>query len=103
MTISQNWSHAKVNQVITSLGTALATNKRTLRTIKDTLLDVEGAAVRYACDAVVAGTAGDAVDRWDTDSDLTWNAVTAFSWIVIRFVNMANSELLIALNRTIAD
>lgn len=53
------------------------------------------ATVRYSCDSVVAGSAGDGVNRWDSLTDLVWaNAGSAHSWIVLRLFD--NAELLIS-------
>lgn len=42
--------------------------------------------VRYSCDSVAAGSAGDGVDRWDSDTDLVWHGTgaSAHSWMVLR-------------------
>jgi hypothetical protein len=41
--------------------------------------------VRYSCDSVTAGVAGDGVDRWTTFANLIWNSSgSAHSWIVLR-------------------
>jgi hypothetical protein len=55
--------------------------------------------VRYSCDSVTAGSAGDGVDRWSSDGALVWNnAGSAHSWIVLRQTGIAtNFELCISL------
>ena len=58
--------------------------------------------VRYLCDSVTAGTAGDGVDRWSADTKLVWaNAGTAHSWIVLRQTGIGTTyELLISCEGT---
>jgi hypothetical protein len=64
---------------------AAATFKRLLRTIKNQLLSMSVWSMRYSCNSVVAGVAGDGVDRWATDADLVWtNAGAVCSWMVLR-------------------
>jgi len=86
-----------VGQAITAQGTALATNRRILRTIKNTLIGFGTLpwAVRYSCDSVTAGTAGDVTDRWAADSNLVWaSSGSAHSWMVLRQTGIAtNFEL----------
>lgn len=42
-------------------------------------------AVRYSCDSVTAGVAGDGVDRWAAITNLVWNNTgSAHSWFVLR-------------------
>lgn len=87
------------NVAVPAQGSALASNRRILRLIKDALTTTTSWVddtntpvvpsnmwtVRYSCDSVTAGTVGDGVDRWAADSNLVWaNAGSAHSWIVLR-------------------
>lgn len=64
-----------------------ATNQtQTLLNIKDILVSFTSNpwTVRYSCDSVTAGTAGDGVDRWIDVGDLVHNTSgNAHSWIVL--------------------
>jgi hypothetical protein len=108
--LTKTWE-GRINQTIVAQGTALACNKRIVRTIKDSLIlttnwvDASNGAttpsnmwaVRYSCNSSVAGSAGDGVDRWSADSDLVWqSAGAAHSWMVLRETAIdTNTELLI--------
>lgn len=89
-----------VGQAITAQGTALATNRRILRTIKNTLIGFGTLpwTVRESCDSVTAGSVGDGVDRWSSDSNLVWaNSGSAHSWMVLRQTGIAtNYEICIS-------
>lgn len=105
--LAKTWQF-NVNQAFVALGSALADNRRILRLhIKDALVGMALLpwTVRYSCDSVTAGTAGDAVDRWDSDADLVWaNAGSAHSWIVLRQTGVgATFELLISLENSSAS
>lgn len=92
------------NNTIVATGAVLTTNRRLLRAIKDALLAVPSASVRYSCDSVTAGSAGDGVDRWDSDTDLVWSGAGARSWFVIRLAGvLAGYEVLIHLGILIAS
>lgn len=56
--------------------------------------------VLYSCDSAVAGSAGDAIDRWDSDSDLVWNNTAgAKSWIILKQTGISsNFQICISLN-----
>ena len=55
--------------------------------------------VRYSCNSVTAGTAGDGVDRWATVANLVWNnAGAAHSWMVLRQTGIHSTyEILLSL------
>jgi hypothetical protein len=108
------------NYAIAATGTALVTNRTILKAIKDFLTTdaaewVDNAnvattaanlwTVRYSCDSLVAGAAGDGVDRWDAITDLVWaNAGVAHSWIVLRQATIgATAEILISCEGTSAN
>ncbi len=110
--LTKTWQFVP-NYAIAATGTALGTNRTILKTIKDFLTTdaaewVDNAniattaanlwTVRYSCDSVVAGSAGDGVDRWDAITDLVWaNAASAHSWIVLRNTAIGSTaELLIS-------
>lgn len=99
-TLTKTWQH-NVNNSISALGSALADNRRLWRSIKNALIGfgTNPWVVRYSCNSVTAGTAGDGVDRWVSDSDLVWNSNgSANSWIVLRQVGISSTfEMLIAL------
>jgi len=89
-TIEKTWQHA-VNFPLTDTGNA-TTNMRTIvKRIVDLITGVGGTftlglwTVRYSCDGVAAGVAGDGINRWDSLTDLVWAAAgVAHSWIVLR-------------------
>lgn len=97
--LSKTWQFS-VNNSTGLPGTALDINRTWVRTIKDQLLAFASSpwAMRYSCNSVTAGTAGDGVDRITTNANLVWaNAGTAHSWYVIRQTGIAtNYELLIS-------
>lgn len=115
--LAKTWQFSP-NVAITATGTALGTNRLILKTFIDRLTSTSGwvdntntsttpsnmATVKYSCDSVVAGTAGDGVNRWDSVTDLVWAITgTAHSWIVLKFPGISSScELLIACENTAA-
>lgn len=111
-TLAKDW-HFVPNYAVAATGTALGTNRTILKAFKDFIttdaaewVDETNVAttamnlwtVRYSCDSVTAGAAGDGVDRWDAITDLVWaNAGSAHSWIVLRQTAIgASAELLIS-------
>ena len=98
-TLSKTWQF-NVNNQTTAQGSVLADCRKTLRAIKDAMIGfaTNPWTVRYSCDSVTAGTAGDGVDRWSADTKLVWaNAGTAHSWIVLRQTGIGTTyELLIS-------
>lgn len=98
-TLTKTWQF-NVNNAISALGSALADNRRLLRSIKNAMVGfgTNPWQVRYSCDSSTAGTAGDGVDRWAADANLVWaTAGTAHSWIVLRQTGIAtNFEILIS-------
>ena len=98
-TLSKTWQF-NVNNQTTAQGTPLADSRKTLRAIKNAMIGfaTNPWTVRYSCDSVTAGTAGDGVDRWSADTKLVWaNAGTAHSWIVLRQTGIGTTyELLIS-------
>lgn len=106
--LAQSW-YFRPNHSIAATGTAINTNRTILKWIVDTLIgtsnwvDGNGSAatppnpmtVRYSCDSVTAGTAGDGVNRWSGISNLVWNNEgSAHSWIVLRFAD--GSQVMLA-------
>jgi hypothetical protein len=92
-TLAKTWQFS-ANNAIGAQGSALACNRALLRAMKNAWLAMAlgPPTVRYSCDSVTAGAAGDAVDRWDSDSDLVWaNAGSAHSWIVFQQTGIAGS------------
>jgi hypothetical protein len=84
--LEKTWQY-DVNNVQAVTGTTLTTMRQLWRAIKDGLLAFGTLPwiVEYSCDSAVAGSAGDNVDRWDSDTDLVWQAAasgTARSWFV---------------------
>lgn len=89
-----------VNQAMPDQGTTLASSRRLMRTIKNSLVGFGSNpwTVRYSSNGSVAGSAGDGVDRWTADTDLVWAAGNR-SWMVLRQTGIAtNFELCIDLN-----
>ena len=98
-TLSKTWQISPNNQT-TAQGSVTADARKTLRGIKNALIGfgTNPWAVRYSCSSTVAGSAGDAVDRWAADSDLVWNGPgSAHSWIVLRQTGISSTfEMLIS-------
>jgi len=109
-TLSKTWEFIP-NYSVAASGTALTTNRTILKWLVDNMTtNTAGlwvnasnspvtpsglATVRYSCNSVTAGTAGDGVNRWSALTDLVWNnAGSAHSWIVLRMYGTA--ELLIS-------
>lgn len=109
-TLMKTWEFCP-NYALAATGTALGTNRTILKWLVDNMttngssLWVNAAnspvtpsglaTVRYSCDSVAAGTAGDGVNRWDSLTDLVWaNAGSAHSWMVLRLYS--NAEILIS-------
>jgi hypothetical protein len=91
------WQHDS-NNLQAATGAVLTTHRQLWRLIKNAMLAFGTLpwTTRYSCDSVVAGAAGDGVDRWDSDADLVWQAAasgTARSWYVMR--NTDGVEILI--------
>lgn len=102
----------RANVAIAASGTVLTTNKNALLewigawTTTTNYVDATNNAttpsnmwqVRYSCDSVTAGTAGDLVNRWAAAANVVWaNSGSAHSWIVLRSTTVGTSvELLIS-------
>lgn len=106
----------QVNQTVSALGSSLSTNRRLLRSIKNSLLGTgswtnsAGGLVTSQANWTVSGssdsvTSGmDSVDRWTVDSDLDWSSASVRSWIVLRQAGISSKfELLIHLNNSNDD
>lgn len=90
---SRPWS-GDVNNAVAQQADALATNRKLLREIVTVGLLAAGAEVHYSCDSVVAGTVGDGINRWDSDTDLVFAAAgVAHSWMVLRLPEAAFGDL----------
>jgi hypothetical protein len=104
--LSKTWQFS-ANNAIGALGTALADNRRLLRSIIDAWLAMGSnpPTVRYSCDSVTAGAAGDGVNRWLADANLVWaNAGSAHSWIVLQQTGIAAGfQILLSLESATAD
>lgn len=96
ITIEKTWQTDQNKAIAAS--SSLAEKRALLRGIKDAFkvgCKAGGGGLApwellYSCDSVVAGAAGDAVDRWDADSDLVWaNAGSAHSWVVMKQTGIA--------------
>lgn len=86
------------NNVQAATGAVLTTHRQLWLAIKNAMLGFGTLpwTVRYSCTSVVAGAAGDGVDRWSAVGDLVWATAdtgTARSWIVLR--NTDGCELLL--------
>lgn len=96
---TKTWQYSR-NNTTAAQGSALATNRRTMRSLVNLLLGFATSpwTERYSCDGTTAGTAGDGVNRWSVDANLVWGT-GAHSWQVIRQTGLAtNAELCIDLN-----
>ena len=101
-TVQKTWQY-NVNQLVTSQGSALATNRRVFRSIKDALKGFASGAwtVVGSSNGVTANMTG--TDLWVTDADLVFSqsgGAVARSWIVLKQLGMSSSgiELLITLD-----
>lgn len=109
-TLIKTWEFIP-NYAQAATGTALATNRTIIKWLVDNMTtNTAGlwvnasnspvtpsglATVRYSCDSVSAGTAGDGVNRWSAITNLVFNnAGSAHSWIVLRLYGTA--EILIS-------
>lgn len=92
-TLTKTWQF-NVDNAIAAQGSALADNRRILRSIKDALIGfaTNPWTMRYSCNSVTAGTAGDTTDRLTTDANFVWaSAGTAHSWFVLRQTGVATN------------
>jgi hypothetical protein len=92
-----------VNRVQAASGAVLTTHRQLLRAIKDRMkaFGTLPWTCRYSCTSLVAGAAGDGVDRWAADADLVWataDSGTARSWWV--GLNTDGSQLLLECRNT---
>jgi hypothetical protein len=98
--LTKTWQFSVNNSTGLGLGTAIDINRTWIRTVKDALLAFASTpwTMRYSCNSVTAGAAGDGVDRITTNANLVWaNAGSAHSWIVLRQTGVAtNFELLLS-------
>lgn len=106
-TLTKTWQF-QVNQTMTgAAGSALDLNRTWVRGLKDTLMGFASSpwTMRYSCNSVTAGTAGDGVDRITTNANLVWaNAGVAHSWYVLRQTGIAsNFELLVSCENSAAS
>lgn len=111
--VSKTFS-ARGNVAFTNVTTALAVAESGLWGLKQHMKDAETGGVldgtrhansvwtvRYSCDSVTAGSAGDAVDRWTTFANLIWAANgTAHSWFVLRNATLGYEVCLDCINAT---
>ncbi len=86
--LSKTWQY-DVNIQNPAQGTALADAQKVIRRIKTALIGFGTLpwTIRYSCDSVTAGAAGDGVDYWTTDAKLVWSSITntgVRSWIVLK-------------------
>jgi len=90
--LSKTWQF-NVNQTVAASGTQLTNNRSSLRAIKDSLLGFGSTpwTTRYSCDSVAAGSAGDGVDRWDSNADLVWSAAGAQSWYILKQAGISSN------------
>ncbi len=100
----KTWQNS-INQTVAAQGSAVATEKRLHRTIKNLLIGFGSNpwTVRGSGNATTGAL--DTVDRWTTDADLTKAAAgVAHSWIVLRQTGIAtNFEICIDLASATAN
>lgn len=96
-TLAKSW-YFQVNQQISAQTSLAVTNARALRTIKDALLglgswtDNAGGTVTPSNNWTVVGSSNgsvaalDGVDRWASDTDITWmgSGASAHSWMILK-------------------
>jgi len=93
MTVPTNqktWPTTYLNQAVAAQGSADATSKLLIRTLKNSLIGFASNpwTVRGSSNSVAAGM--DQVDRWSANSNLVWNSEgSAHSWIVLRQTGIA--------------
>lgn len=89
-----------VNQAIPAQANALTTNRRVMRTMKNTLIGFGSNPWTVQGSSNSSAAAMDSVDRWGSDTDLVANiAGSAHSWIVLRQTGVSSTfELCIDLN-----
>ena len=97
-TLTKTWQFSVNNT--TGAVSGIENNRTWIRTVKDAMLAFASTpwTMRYSCNSVTAGAAGDGVDRITANANLVWaNAGTAHSWLVLRQTGIAtNYELLIS-------
>lgn len=98
--LTKTWQY-DVNQSIAASGTILTDNRTLMLAVKDSLIGfaLSPWTVNYSCDGVVAGVAGDAVDRWNVIGDLAWDSAgNPHSWMVLQQAGLGGGQFLIDLN-----
>lgn len=102
-TLVKTWQF-NVNNVIATSGNVTTDNKALILAVKNGMLGFGSTpwTMRFSCNSVTAGTAGDGVDRWTTTANLVAAAAgIAHSWAVLRQAGTgANVEICIDLNNT---
>lgn len=79
---SRTWTITR-DRTVAQQGTSGDTNKRMTRVLVEDLITFGGMTTDFSCDSNVAGTKGDGVNRWDSDSDIVGNTPgNAHSWYV---------------------
>lgn len=77
------YDHSLVNQTVAAQGSAAATNKRLMRTLKNQLLALP-VDLPWTVVSSSDSTAVDTSDLWAADSDLVWDqSGDVHSWIVL--------------------
>lgn len=81
------------NSTVAGQASVTATHQKLVKSIIDALLalSILPPTVRYSCNGTTAGTAGDGVNRWSTDSSLVWAGSGAHSWMVLRFSGITST------------
>lgn len=97
----KTWQYS-LNTLLASTGVAITNNRNLLLAIKNQLKAFASNpwTVRYSCNSVTAGTAGDGVDRWATNADVVGgSAGAAHSWFVFKQAGIAtNFQMLLSVS-----
>jgi hypothetical protein len=95
-TLTKTWQF-NVNNAQAAQGGALPDNRKMWRAIKDVLIGFATTpwTIGYSSGGGVAGSANDGVDRWTSDTNLTWT--TTLSWMVLKQSGLGSGQLLISL------
>lgn len=91
--LAKTWQYNR-NNTVAAQGSATATNRRLMRSLKNALVGfgTNPWTLRYECDSVTAGTAGDGVTRWSADANLVGNSAgSAHSWTVLQQTGIGSS------------
>lgn len=112
LTFARSWQFNVGNLCRYPMSSALVQNQQSVLAVKNVIIGGAGQfgwtnqtgggiaaptfwSVYNSCDSAVAGAPGDLVDRWDTYTDIVWNASgAAHSWMVLKSTSALASSTL---------